>query len=446
MAPRTNSPTSERRRPHGGEPIGVGLLGCGVVGGGVLRLLQANAEAFQARVGVPLEIRRVLVRDKDKPRVAELDRAVLTTDPDVILSDPSVEVVIEVIGGEEPAGSYVERALSSGRCVVTANKALLAARGPALLDLADDRRVDLAFEAAVGGGIPIVRTLRDAFASDDVTEMAGILNGTCNYILTRMIDEGATFEAALADAQAKGYAEADPTLDTGDFDAAHKLVVLAMLAFGARPPHDGMVIEGIDGLAREDVEIAARLGYTVKHLVIGRDHGSAVELRAHPTLIRRTSVLGSVSGVLNGIKLEGRALGPCFLSGRGAGDMPTAVSVVADLLDVARSLVAGVPGLVTGGRRLVKRPLLPPGEATMRHYLRLRVRDEPGVMARVAGALGEAGVSLSQIEQAEGKGGEADIVLVTHRASDGAVSRALEAMKKGKDLVRDAVHLRIEEL
>ncbi len=446
MNPRPPHATAERRRPHGGEPIGIGLWGCGVVGGGVLKLLQANAEAFAARVGVPLVVRRVLVRDQDKHRVPELDRAVLTTNPADVLTDPGVEVVVEVMGGESPTGDYVERALASGRCVVTANKALLAARGPALLDLAAERRVDLAFEAAVGGGIPIVRTLRDAFASDDVTEMAGILNGTCNYILTRMIDEGATFDAALADAQQKGFAEADPTLDTGGFDAAHKLVVLAMLAFGARPPHDGMVIEGIHGLDRADVEIAARLGYTVKHLVIGRDHGSAVELRAHPALVRRSSVLGSVSGVLNAIKLEGRALGPCFLSGRGAGDMPTAVSVVADILDVARSLVAGVPGLVTGGRRLVPRPLLPPSESTMRHYLRLRVRDEPGVMARIAGALGEAGVSLSVIEQAEGTGGEADVVLVTHKAKDGAVSRALAAMAAGSYLVRNAVHLRIEEV
>jgi len=416
------------------------------VGGGVLKLLEANRDAFSARVGVPLTVRRVLVKDSEKRRVDALDRSLLTTNPDDVLGDPQIEVVVEVMGGEEPTGAYVERALASGRCVVTANKALLAARGPALLDLAGGRRVDLAFGAAVGGGIPIVRTLRDAFASDDVTEMAGILNGTCNYVLTSMIEEGATYAQALSAAQEKGYAEADPTLDTGGFDAAHKLVVLAMLAFGARPPHDGMVIEGIDGLSRQDVECAARFGYTVKHLVIGRDHGHAVELRAHPALVRRTSVLGSVSGVLNAIKLEGRALGPCFLSGRGAGDMPTAVSVVADLLDVARSLVAGVPGLVTGGRRLVKRPLLPPAEAVMRHYLRLRVRDEPGVMARVAGALGDAGVSLSQIEQAEGSGGEADIVLLTHRATDGAVARAQTAMRSGADLVKGAVHLRIEEL
>jgi homoserine dehydrogenase len=417
-----------------------------VVGGAVIRLLQQNAQAFAARVGVPLVVRRVLVRDEQKQRVAELDRSVLTTNADDVLQDPGIEVVVEVMGGERPAGDYVERALASGRCVVTANKALLAARGPALLDLAAERRVDLAFEAAVGGGIPIIRTLRDAFASDDVTEMAGILNGTCNYILTRMIDEGATFDDALADAQAKGFAEADPTLDTGGFDAAHKLVVLAMLAFGARPPHDGMVIEGIHGIDRVDVETAARLGYTVKHLVIGRDHGDAVELRAHPALIRRTSVLGSVSGVLNALKLEGRALGPCFLSGRGAGDMPTAVSVVADILDVARSLVAGVPGLVTGGRRLAPRPLLSPAESTMRHYLRLRVRDEPGVMARIAGALGDAGVSLSIIEQAESTGGEADVVLVTHRAKDGAVAKALAAMAAGSFLVKGAVHLRIEEV
>jgi homoserine dehydrogenase len=423
----------------------VGLLGCGVVGGGVLRLLAANRAAFEARVGVPLAIKRVLVRDRDKPRVPELDPGTLTTDPNAVLGDPSVEVVVEVMGGEEPAGEYVARAMTEGRCVVTANKALLAARGPALLDLAAERRVDLAFEAAVGGGIPVIRTLRDAFASDDVVQMVGILNGTCNYVLTRMSDEGASFDAVLAAAQRLGYAEADPSLDVDGHDAAHKLVVLAMLAFGARPPHPGMIVEGIRGIDRLDVETAARFGYAVKHLVVGRDHGDAVELRAHPALVKKSSVLAAVSGVLNAIRLEGRALGPCFLSGRGAGDMPTAVSVVADILDVARSIVAGVPGLLTAGRALAPRPILPAAETMVRHYLRLAVRDEPGVMARITAALGDAGVSLSRIEQPEASGAEADVVLVTHLAREGAVKAALAKMDAERVLLRPGVHLRIED-
>jgi homoserine dehydrogenase len=447
MSVRTAPPHGnlERRRPHGGAPIGVALLGCGTVGGGVLRLLSERAAVFEDRLGVPLAVRKVLVRDDAKPRVPELDRALITTNPDDILADPGIEIVVEVMGGVHPAAEIVSASLGAGRSVVTANKALLASEGPRLLELAADQRVDLAFEAAVGGGIPIIRTLRDAFASDEVLEMVGILNGTSNYVLTRMCEEGTSFDDALADAQARGYAEADPSLDVDGHDAAHKLLVLSMLAFGTRPPA-GMVIEGIRGLDRVDVAFAERFGFTIKHLCVGRDHGSSVELRAHPTLVRKTSVLSNISGVLNAIRLEGRALGPCLLSGRGAGDMPTAVSVVADVLDVARSIVAGVPGLSTGSGKLATRPLLPNDEVVLRHYLRLTVRDQPGVMGKIATALGEAGVSLSEIVQTQAKDASAEIVLVTHRARAGGVRAALDAIAAERFVTRPPVVLRIEEV
>jgi homoserine dehydrogenase len=418
----------ERRRPHGGAPIQIGLLGCGIVGGGVVSLLTQRAAAFQARVGVPLSIRRVLVRDLGKPRVGDVPRELLTTDADAVLSDPEIDIFVEVMGGETFAGEAVLRALESDRCVVTANKALLAKRGPELLSIALARKVDLSFEAAVGGGIPIVRTLRDAFASDEVTDLVGILNGTSNYILTRMVEEGASFDAALAEAQQKGFAEADPSLDIDGHDAAQKLLVLSMLAFGIAPPEGGILVEGIRGLDPVDVKMADRFGLTPKHLVVGRDHGAAVELRAHPALLKKSSVFSNVSGSLNAVELEGRALGPCLLSGRGAGDMPTAVSVVADILDVARNLVAGVPGLATSGRALAARPLVRSDETRLRYYLRLTVRDEPGVMAKIAGALGAEGVSLSQIVQTEGAGGFADVVLLTHVAREGSVKAALGAI------------------
>ncbi|MBK6520701.1 MAG: homoserine dehydrogenase [Polyangiaceae bacterium] len=435
----------ERRRPHGGAPIGLGILGCGTVGGGVLRLLTNKAAEFERRVGVPLEVRRVLVRDLDKPRVPELDRAKLTTRVDDVLEDESVEIVVEVMGGEDLAGAWVERALDSRRSVVTANKAMLAKRGPQLLDLAAAKNVGLAFEAAVGGGIPVVRTLRDAFASDEVIEIAGILNGTSNYILTRMTDDGAPFAEVLAEAQSKGYAEADPSLDIDGHDAAQKLLVLAMLAFGARPPDSGMLIEGIRGLDAIDVRLAGQFGYVIKHLAFGRDRGETVELRAHPVLVKRSSVLANINGVLNAIRLEGRALGPCLLSGRGAGDMPTAVSVVADVLDAARAIVAGAPGIVNGARPLVARPLTPTTEIALRYYLRLSVADEPGVMAEIAGALGREGVSLSQIVQTEGAGGVAQIVIITHVARESAVKNALVGLEGKRFLRAPAVLLRIEE-
>lgn len=410
-----------------------------------MQLLSRRMAAFEARVGVPLILRRVLVRETDKPRVSELDPGLLTTDPEVALGDAEIDVFVEVMGGIKPAGGYVRRALETQRCVVTANKALLASEGPALFELARKHGVDLAFEAAVGGGIPVIRTLRDATASDEVTEVVGILNGTSNYILTRMTEEGASFASALAEAQQKGFAEADPSLDVDGYDAAQKLLVLSMLAFGALPPEDGLLVEGIRDLSPVDVAMAERFGCTVKHLVVGRDHGDRVELRAHPAFLKKTSVFSNVSGALNAVRLEGKALGPCLLSGRGAGDMPTAVSVVADLLDVARSVVAGVPGLVTASRPLSSRPFVPASEVRVRYYLRLSVRDEPGVMAHVAGALGAQGVSLSQILQTEGAEGRADIVLVTHLAREGAVRAALAAIGAETFLAAPPVLYRFED-
>lgn len=424
----------ERRRLRGGKPVGVALLGGGTVGGGVLTLLAAERDRLTARVGAPIEVRRVLVRDAAKARVPACDPAWLTTDPAAVLDDPDVELVVEVMGGEGLAGDLAVRALTAGKSVVTANKALLAARGPDLLTLAAEHRVDLAFEAAVGGGIPVIRALRDQLAGDRVERLFGILNGTSNYILTQMAEHGRSFDDALRDAQAKGYAEADPTLDVEGHDAAHKLVVLAMLAFGARVDPAGFVIEGIRGLETVDIEHAARFGFVVKHLVVGREHGDAVELRVHPALIPRTSVMANVSGVLNAVKIEGRALGPCFLSGRGAGDLPTAVSVVADVIDVARSIVAGASGLVTRSVGVGPRPLRAAGLSEVRWYLRFPVMDRPGVIAKLAAALGDAGVSIEQMMQGPPPGdptAAVDVVILTRTAREDAVRRALAAIELG---------------
>jgi homoserine dehydrogenase len=438
----------ERRRPRGGRPIEIGLLGCGTVGGGVLRLLAENARYLGERVGVPLVVRRVLVRDRDKPRVAECDPAWLTTSPDELVDDPAIELVVEVMGGEELAGALVERAIEAGKGVVTANKMLLAMRGPSLLDRAVARRVDLAFEGAVGGGIPIIRTLREAFASDWVEELTGIVNGTCNYVLTRMREGGLSLEDAIREAQDKGYAEADPSLDVDGHDAAHKLVVLAMLAFGARVDHRAVPVEGIRGIDEVDHLFAERFGYIVKHLAIGRDLGESIELRVHPALVPKKSVLANVSGSLNAILLEGRALGPCLVSGRGAGDLPTAVSVVSDIVDVARSIVAGVAGLSTRGIVMEPRPLRPMADVESRYYLRFRVADRPGVMARLAGALGDGGVSIEQIVQQgqpEEAHGPVDVVMITHRAREGAVTHALDAIAREGFLEKAPRLFRIED-
>jgi len=411
--------------------IKVGLLGCGTVGGGVVQLLEAKAAYLEARIGAPLDIARVLVRDAEKDRVPALDRGRLTTDPEAVLGDPSIDVVVEVMGGVEPARGYLARALDAGKQVVTANKMLLALHGGDLLERAQRRGVDLAFEGAVGGGIPVIRVLRDALASDTVKSLSGIVNGTSNYILTRMRSDGLSFEAALAEAQEKGYAEADPTLDVDGGDAAHKLAVLAMLAFGARLDGAGIPTEGIRGVDPVDHAFAERFGYVVKQLAVAKSRPDGqLELRVHPALVPNDAPLANISGVLNAVSIEGRALGPCLLSGRGAGDMPTAVSVVADLVDVAVAKKSGVSGQSTRAIRLAPGKVAPLGDVEARYYFRFSVFDRPGVLARITGALGERGVSIEQLVQ-QGRGSAdvpVDVVMLTHESKESAVQAALSTI------------------
>ena len=429
--------------------IKVGLLGCGTVGGGVIQLLRANAAYLEARVGAPIDVVRVLVRDADKDRVPELDRARLTTDPEAILGDASIDVVVEVIGGVDPARAHLLRAIEAGKQIVTANKMLLALHGGDLLERAKKRGVDLAFEGAVGGGIPVIRVLRDALASDTIASLSGIVNGTSNYILTRMRADGLSFEAALKEAQAKGYAEADPGLDVDGGDAAHKLVVLAMLAFGARLDGASIPTEGIRGVEPVDHAFAERFGYVVKHLAIAKDKGGAgtgaLELRVHPALVDKDAPLANINGVLNAISIEGRALGPCLLSGRGAGDLPTAVSVVADVVDVAIAKKAGVPGQGTRAIRLASRAIAPMDDVQGRYYFRFSVYDRPGVLARITGALGERGVSIEQLVQ-QGRGSAdvpVDVVMMTHETKESSVQAALAAIGASDYVARPPRMIRV---
>ena len=436
---------SETQKP----PVKIALLGCGTVGGGVLRLLEDNREFLASRVGATLEVKHVLVRDLSKPRVEECKREWLTNDPERIFSDASVDLVVEVIGGEAPARSYLERALTSGRSVVTANKYLISKHGPALVRAAIDHRVDLAFEASVGGGIPIIRTLREALASDTVASVHAILNGTCNYILTRMRQEGLSFADALKEAQELGYAEADPTLDIEGHDAAQKLSVVSMLAFDSSIGTDEFLIEGIRGVEDIDFRFADRFGFTLKHLCIGHDRGESVELRAHPALVPKNSVLANVDGVLNGVLVEGRALGPCLLVGRGAGDMPTAVSVVADIVDVASSRIHGESGLATRGIQLKKRPVMSPDDIETRYYLRFQVGDHPGVLGRIASALGAEGVSIEQMVQdgrASSSNDSVSVCILTHQSREGAVRKAIASIEQQAILKSQTRLIRIEDV
>jgi homoserine dehydrogenase len=425
--------------------IKVGLLGCGTVGGGVVQLLRSNAAYIGARVGAPIDITRVLVRDPQKERVQELDRARLTTDPEAVLGDPAIDVVVEVMGGVDPAGTLVRRAIAQGKQVVTANKMLLATHGAELLDLAREKGVDLAFEGAVGGGIPVIRVLRDALASDTIASLSGIVNGTSNYVLTRMRTDGLSFDLAVKDAQRLGYAEADPTLDIGGGDAAHKLVVLAMLAFGARLDGAKVSTEGLADVESVDHAFADRFGFVVKQLAIAKDRGGSLELRVHPALVAKDAPLANISGVLNAVAIEGRALGPCLLSGRGAGDLPTAVSVVADLVDVAIAKKSGVSGLSTRAIRLAPKPLASMDDVECRYYFRFSVFDRPGVLARITGALGERGVSIEQLVQ-QGRGSAdipVDVVMLTHEAKEAAVQAALGVIGKSDFVARPPRMIRV---
>ena len=431
--------------PRSNPPVKIALLGCGTVGGGVLKLLRQNQESITQKVGAPLLVKHVLVRDLHRARVAECERSWITTDPEVIFNDPEVDVVLELMGGEHPAKEYIERAMDRGLTVVTANKFLMATYGPDLLKRASEKEVDLAFEASVGGGIPIIRTLRESLTGDKVESIVGILNGTCNYILTRMRSAGVDFQKALYEAQQLGYAEADPSLDVDGHDAAQKLIICSMLAFGSNFGADASPVEGITKIDTTDFAAADRFGYTIKHIAVARDLGDEISLHTHPAFISKKSVLANIDDVLNCVHVRGRGLGPCVIVGRGAGDMPTAVSVVADLADVARSRIEGHRGLSTRAIRPHARKLQSISELETRYYLRFDVKNSAGVLAEIAGALGAQKVSIEKMVQ-EDANESATLLMMTHRCKEGSLMRALDTLKSSSVLVGAPRFIRIEDI
>jgi homoserine dehydrogenase len=413
--------------------ISVGLLGLGNVGSGVVKLLADNADAIRQRLGgSAVAIRRIAVREADKPRLVDVAPQLITTDVNAVLGDPEIEIVLELIGGEEPARGYLLEAIARGKHIVTANKALLAAHGEELFAAAAERGVDVYYEASVGGGVPIIRALREGLASDRVDELVAIVNGTSNFLLTTMTEEGRPFEEILKEAQQKGYAEADPSLDVDGWDAAHKLCVLVPLCFGTRIRVGQVLVEGLRGIEPIDFRYAERFGYVIKPLVIAKDHGDSVEARVHPTLIPRRFMLASVNGVYNAVYVSSYALGSSMYYGRGAGMMPTAVAVVSDVIEVSRNLLSSSAGgapLRASRRRgdMKERRIRDPGELASRYYLRFGVVDKPGVLAQLAGMLGEHEISISEVVQ-EGQrqeGKPVTVVVTTHRALEKNVQAAL---------------------
>ncbi|MHB8420125.1 MAG: homoserine dehydrogenase [Myxococcales bacterium] len=406
------------------KTLPIGLIGLGNVGAALVRLLDERAADLERTSGLRLELVRAAVREPRKARGLRLREGVLGTDALSVVRDPGVAVVVELMGGVEPASAVVTAALEAGKPVVTANKLLLAERGEELFSLAASRGVPLRFEGAVCGGMPVVRLLREALAPDRILSLHGILNGTTNYVLSRMSDSGASFEAALAEAQRAGYAEADPSLDLSGEDAAQKLCLLARIAFGARVSPREVLTEGIASLTAADLAAARELGCVVKLLAVARRDAAGLDLRVHPAMIPAGGPLSSVGGAFNAVLVQSEALGRTLLSGQGAGGTCTAEAVLADLVDIGRP-GAGGPLRFVPGEPL---PLLPRVELTSSYYLRLTVDDSPGVLAAITSALGQRSISISALQQRERREEgrlPVAVVLLTHPAREGAVQAAV---------------------
>jgi homoserine dehydrogenase len=430
--------------------IGVGLIGFGTIGTGMLKLLSRRSAAIREQVGCPVRLVRVADLDLRTDRGVRVDRRLLTTKARDLIADPAVHIVVELIGGCEPARQFVLAALQAGKPVVTANKALLAVHGAEIFAQAERSGLDLGFEASVGGGIPIIRTLKEGLAGDRTRAVYGIVNGTSNYILSTMTKDGRAFGDVLSDAQRAGLAEADPTFDVNGTDAAHKLALLAMLAFGVRVKFADVYTEGIQQIEPVDIAFARELGYTIKLLAIAKDHGDAIETRVHPTMIPQRHLLADVDGAYNAIYVQGEALGSSMYFGLGAGMMPTATAVLADVTEIARGLKKGVSGRVPplghpwrGLRRVTARPM---GGLSSEFYLRFMALDRPGVLARIAGLLGGEHISIASVIQKERKRDTTvPVVILTHTALESSLRKALREIARLRVVRGKPLLLRIEE-
>jgi homoserine dehydrogenase len=403
----------------------VGLLGCGIVGSGVVRLLRDHADEITARLGAALEVGPVAVRTLSRDRDVQVDR--LTSDPRAVVSDPGVDIVVEVMGGIEPARGLITAALESGKPVVTANKELVSTLGPELFALAHEKGTRLEYEAAVAGAIPIIKPLRESLAGDRVRKVLGILNGTTNYILTKMTDEGLSFAEALGEAQRLGFAERDPSADLEGYDAAAKAAILASLAFDAKVVAGDVYREGITRVTATDIAHARRMGYVIKLLAIADVAGDGIGVRVHPALVPEAHPLASVRDSFNAAFVEAEAAGDLMFYGRGAGSLPTASAVVGDVIDVARTLLSGERP--PDGHHAIERPMRPFDETVMQYYVLLDVADQPGVLAAVAAAFGNHDVSIKSVWQ-EGEGDGAQLLLITHAARERDVQATLHALRE----------------
>ncbi|MCQ4161262.1 homoserine dehydrogenase [Roseomonas sp. GC11] len=428
------------------RPLSVAVAGLGTVGAGLLTLLRDNAALIAARAGRPIVVTAVSARDRGRDRGVSLDGLRWYEDPQALAADPQVDVVVELIGGSEgPARALVEAAIAAGKPVVTANKALLALHGTALAAAAEAKGVALAYEAAVAGGIPAIKALREGLAANRIRRVTGILNGTCNYILTCMREQGREFADVLAEAQKLGYAEADPSFDIDGVDAAHKLAILAALAFGRPVAFPEVHVEGIRAISALDIKLAGELGYRIKLLGIAEQGEAGVAVRVHPAMVPASHPIARVDGVFNAVVAEGDAVGRLVLEGRGAGAGPTASAVAADLIDLARGRLTPVWG--AAGSALAASPAQPMDSHHGAYYLRLMVLDRPGVIADVTGILRDHGVSLeSMIQRGRAPGEAVPVVLTTHACRESAMRAALERIGALEAVIEPPALIRIETL
>jgi homoserine dehydrogenase len=432
------------------EKIGVGIIGFGTVGTGVVKVLLGQSGLLQRRLGAELELVGIADLDLKRDRGVKVPKKMLTKDARRLIEDPRVRIVVELIGGIHPARELILSAMAKGKQVVTANKALLAIHGEEIFETAYRSGVDIGFEGSVGGGIPIIRVLREGFAANRIESIYGIINGTSNYILTKMTEEGKGFSDVLEEAKAAGYAEADPTLDVGGDDTAHKLAILVILAFGTPVDLKAIYTEGITRITPLDIEYAREFGYRIKLLAIAKRVGSQIEARVHPTMIREDLLLAKVGGVYNGIYLVGDAVGETLFYGRGAGSMPTASAVVGDIVDIARNILKEACGRVpvTAYQPLGRQPqkLKPIEEIQSLYYLRIMAQDHPGVLSKISGILGKYHISISSVIQKGRKAGRSvPVVMMTHKALERDVRLALGEIDSLPIVSGKTVLIRVED-
>jgi homoserine dehydrogenase len=436
------------------DSIGLGLIGLGTVGAASARILLESADRLAQRVGVPLVLRRIADLDTTGDRGLDLPPGLLTDDVEGLLADPDVDIVMELIGGLEPARTFVLSALTRGKHVVTANKALLAKHGAEIFAATEQHGADVAFEASVGGGIPLLRSFREGLAGDTVQSFFGILNGTCNYILSKMTEAGEAYDQVLAQAQALGLAEADPTLDVSGFDTAHKLAILLGLAFGTRVELGDVYVEGIERVTPLDIKFADEFGYRLKLLAVARlqgEGGDKIEARVHPTMIPADHLLAEVGGAMNAVYVTGKYVGQVMFYGPGAGGPPTGTAVIADAVELARNILVGAAGRVSPlgvpWSRLAARPIVPMNRVVSQYYFRFSALDRPGVLSGISGVLADHQISIEAvIQKGRQESGAVPIVMLTHEAREENVAAALKIIDRLEVIAAPTAMLRVEDL